>query len=895
MTLSQQPVLALVDGSAYLYRAFHGLPPLNNAEGEPTGAIFGVINMLRRLQKEITYSHLAVIWDSPEKTFRSDLYPEYKANRTVMPEDLQVQVEPLKAAIQAMGIPSVIMSGFEADDIIATLTKQACEKGFRVIISTSDKDLAQLVNPQVTLVNTMAGQTLDEAGVFQKFGVRPDQIIDYLTLVGDTSDNIPGVPSVGPKTAVKWLATFDTLEALVASAETITGKVGEKFRAHIPALALSRELVTVHSQVPLPVGVDNLLPFEPDTEVLRQLFGRFGFKRLQAELPKIVTAYVSPFIVETVLKEDELLKWVERISHAEIISIDTETTSLDALNAELVGISWSLDGKTGVYVPLRHEDALVPHQLSSDYVLDVLKPYLENKNLKKIGQNLKYDRMVLAQQGVMLNGIFYDTMVESYVLTSTQTRHDMDTLAEHYLSIKTLKFREVIAQAGGVPTFAQVPIALAAPYAAQDACVAFQLHEILSKKLQDIPSLCEVCTNIDMPLVSILADMERDGILIDVEKLQMQSAELGLRIAELEAAAYVVAGMTFNLQSPKQLQEVLYQHLKLPVLQKTPTGQASTSEEVLQQLAQNYPLPSVILEHRGLSKLKSTYTDQLPLQADAPSHRVHTSYHQAAVATGRLSSSNPNLQNIPVKTAEGRRIRQAFIARPGCVLLSADYSQIELRIMAHMSGDARLTEAFLKGEDVHRATAAEVFGVPLELVTSDQRRNAKAINFGLMYGMSAFGLAKQLGVGRAEADTYLKAYFARYEGVAQYMEKVRALAHQQGYVETLFGRRVFLVDIQTSTQQQKKAMERAAINAPLQGTAADIIKRAMISVANWLSISQLKTRMLLQVHDELIFEVPAEELDSVKQGVIEHMTQAVSLSVPLVVDVGVGQNWDEAH
>ncbi len=897
--------LVLVDGSSYLYRAFHALPPLNNTRGEPTGAVYGVANMLRRLLLDYAPEHIAVIFDAKGRTFRDDMFQHYKANRPPMPDDLAAQIEPLHALVAALGFPVLQVTGVEADDVIGTLARQAAARGMPVVISTGDKDMAQLVEANITLLNTMSNTTLDRVGVIEKFGVPPERIIDYLALVGDTSDNIPGVPKVGSKTAARWLNEFGSLDDIVARADEIAGKVGESLRENLDQLALSRELATIRCDVPLDQNVDALAMRAPDTAALRSLYQQLEFKTWLRQLDESTGGSDNADVAapkqaavgtyEVVFTQARLDDWLARLEHAELFAFDTETTSLDYMQARIVGVSFAIEPGSAAYVPLAHDYPGAPDQLDGDAVLMQLKPLLENPAPRKIGQHLKYDMNVLRNHGIALAGIAFDTMLESYVLDSTATRHDMDSLALKYLGHKTISFAEVAGKGVKQLTFNQVPVEQAGIYAAEDADVTLQLHQALWSRLEKEPALVRVLTEIEMPLVSILSRIERTGVLVDTKMLTQQSRELATRLYEIEQEAHRVAGQPFNLGSPKQIQEILYEKLRLPVLAKTPKGAPSTAENVLAELAPDYPLPRLILAHRSLSKLKSTYTDRLPEQVDAHTGRVHTSYHQAVAATGRLSSTDPNLQNIPVRTEEGRRIRQAFIAPPGRKIVAADYSQIELRIMAHLSGDEGLLQAFAAGQDIHRATAAEVFGVAPEQVSSDQRRSAKAINFGLIYGMSAFGLAKQLGLERGAAQEYVDLYFARYPGVKTYMDETRAQAHELGYVETVFGRRLYLPDINARNLQQRNAAERTAINAPMQGTAADIIKRAMLRTDSWLHASGVQAQMIMQVHDELVFEADESVLEAVTVAVRECMQNAAELRVPLEVDIGVGCNWDEAH
>ena len=898
-----RPPLVLVDGSSYFYRAFHALPPLSTSQGQPTGAIRGVVNMLRRLLDDYRPEQVAVVFDARGKTFRDDLYDQYKANRPPMPDELAAQVEPLHEMVRALGLPLLQVPGVEADDVIGTLARQASAAGIETVISTGDKDLAQLVDAHVTLINTMTDTTLDPAGVEAKFGVPPERIVDYLTLVGDTSDNIPGVPKCGPKTAVKWLTSYGSLDNLVAHADEIKGKIGESLRAFLDQIERTRELVTIRCDVPLEERLEDLARRAPDSDALRALYTRLEFKgELAGLLEGGQTAPESgaetpaaTLTVDTVLDEAAFAAWLEVLEQAELIAFDTETTSLDYMQAEVVGVSFAVAPGHAAYVPLAHDYPGAPQQLDRDDVLARLKPLLEDPARAKLGHHLKYDRNVLLNHGIRLAGIRHDTMLESYVLDSTASRHDMDSLALKYLAHRTVHYEDVAGKGAKQIPFSQVAIDDAAPYAAEDADVTLRLHRHLWPRLEAETALRTLYDEVEMPLVEVLSEIERTGVLIDTGQLLTQGHELAERMAEIERRAHDEAGGVFNLGSPKQIQEILFERQGLPVLEKTPKGQPSTAESVLQELALHYPLPALILEHRSLAKLKSTYVDRLPERIDPDTGRVHTSYHQAVASTGRLSSSDPNLQNIPVRTDEGRRIRRAFVAPEGNVLLAADYSQIELRIMAHLSGDPGLRDAFASGADIHRATAAEVFGTPLDAVESDQRRAAKAINFGLMYGMSAFGLARQLGIDQGSARDYIARYFDRYPAVQAFMEATRVAARERGYVETLFGRRLHLPEISARNGQRRQAAERAAINAPMQGTAADIIKRAMLRTSRWLADSGLPARMIMQVHDELVFEVAEEAVDTVRAGVVEAMAGAAELSVPLLVDVGVGGNWDEAH
>lgn len=891
--------LVLVDGSSYLFRAYHAMPNLSNSKHEPTGAIYGVVNMIKRLQADYGDDHLVVIFDAKGKTFRNDMYPEYKANRPPMPDDLRVQIEPIHKIIKAMGLPLICVEGVEADDVIGTLATQAAQHDLDSVISTGDKDMAQLVNDHVKLVNTMTDTTMDREGVINKFGVPPELIIDYLTLIGDTVDNVPGVPKVGPKTAVKWLNEYGSLDAVMANADQIKGKVGENLRASLNYLPLSKQLVTIKCDVELEFTPEGLHPTAQDKETLRELFSRFEFKTwLSQVLDGNDTASENKEATKnytTILTQAQLDDWLQRLRAADVFAIDLETTSLNYMQAEIVGISFSDKSGEAAYVPVAHDYMDAPAQLDRDDVLAQLKPLLEDPRQRKLGQNLKYDMSVFANYGIELKGIAFDTMLESYVLDSTANRHDMDTLALKYLSHNTIHYEDVAGKGAKQIGFNEVKIEIASDYAAEDADVTYRLHETLWPKLQQHVSLVKVFEEIELPLVPVLSRIERRGVLIDKDKLKKQSKQISKRLLELEQEAYKAAGEEFNLGSPKQIQAILFDKLGLPVISKTPKGQPSTAEAVLQELAVDYPLPALILETRGLSKLKSTYTDKLPEMIDASDGRVHTSYQQAVAATGRLSSTDPNLQNIPVRSEEGRRIRQAFIAEQGYKLVAADYSQIELRIMAHLSGDAGLINAFHAGEDIHRATAAEVFGVEKDQVSSDQRRSAKAINFGLIYGMSAFGLSRQLNIARNEAQSYIDMYFTRYPGVKEYMEKTRELAREQGYVETVFGRRLYLPDINASNMQRRQYAERTAINAPMQGTAADIIKLAMIQLDEAIIKEQRDIRMIMQVHDELVFEVSKDIVDESISLIREKMVDAAKLTIPLVVDVGVGENWDEAH
>lgn len=898
-----KPTLVLVDGSSYLYRAFHALPALFNSKGEPTGAIYGVIGMLRKLQKDYDPTYMAVVFDAKGKTFRDELYPEYKANRPPMPDELVSQLQPLHDVVRAMGLPLLMIDGVEGDDVMATLAAQAKAQGLEIVIATGDKDMTQVVDERVRLVDTMNNAVLDIDGVERKFGVPPSLMVDYLALIGDSVDNVPGVPKVGPKTAVKWLKTYRSLDSIIAHANEIPGKVGENLLASLDQLPLSRELVTVRCDVPLEQKPKELKPQDPDRAALRELFTRLEFKSWLSEYCSSPDAACETKAgetehqhnYETVDSERKFQSWLRRLEKTEIFAFDTETNSLDYMEAEIVGISFAVSPGEAAYVPLAHDYEGAPKQLSRDAVLAALRPLLEDRGRAKLGHNLKFDMSVLANHGIALNGIRFDTMLESYVLDSTATRHDMDSLALKYLGENTIHYEDVAGKGTQQITFNQVPVEQATPYAAEDADVTLKLHLALWPKLEAEPGLQKLFEDIEMPLVPVLSCVERNGVMVDAALLQRQSEELAVRARDIERQAHELAGQAFNIASPKQIQGILYDELQLPVLAKTPKGQPSTAEPVLQELALDYPLPKLILEYRTLSKLKSTYTDKLPGQINPHTGRVHTSYHQAVAATGRLSSSDPNLQNIPVRTDEGRRIRQAFVAAPGYQLLAADYSQIELRIMAHLSGDQGLTGAFAKGEDIHMATAAEVFGISQEQVNSEQRRAAKAINFGLIYGMSAFGLAKQLGIDRSAAQVYVDRYFYRYPGVKIFMDETRATAREQGFVETVFKRRLYLPDINARNAQRRQYAERTAINAPMQGTAADIIKRAMIAVHAWLAESGIDAKMVMQVHDELVFEVAEEAVDQAGKVICEIMEGAAHLIVPLVVSVDSGYNWDEAH
>jgi DNA polymerase I len=923
------PTLLLVDGSSYLYRAFHALPDLRNSQGEPTGALRGVLNMLRVLRETYKATHAACVFDAKGRTFRDDWYPEYKANRASMPEDLAQQIEPIHACVKALGWPLIMQDGVEADDVIGTLARIASEQGYEVIISTGDKDMAQLVNANVRLINTMSNETLDEAGVLAKFGVPPNRIIDYLALMGDTVDNVPGVAKCGPKTAVKWLQEYGSLDNVVANADNIKGVVGENLRKALDFLPLGRKLVTIVNDVPLVQKLEELNWTEQDTPALIEQFRRYEFRGWLRELEGAAVAASTTFELssegavmavagaadsaeatlgviiaaeegehrknyECILDWADFDRWLEKINAATLTAFDTETDSLDPMLAQLVGLSFAVTESEACYVPVGHRYAGVPDQLPFDEVLAKLKPWLESATHLKVGQNLKYDMHVLANQGITLRGVAHDTLLESAALESDKS-HDLESLCNRHLGLAVLSYADICGKGAKQISFAEVELSRAAEYSAEDADVTLRVHNVLTPQLVPEEGLQRVYRDIEMPVVEVLLSMERNGVLIDTFLLAQQSAELGRRMMEIEQEAYAVAGQPFNLNSPKQIQELLFDRDKLPVIKKTPSGAPSTDEEVLAQLALDYPLPKLILENRSLAKLKSTYTDKLPRSVNAKTGRVHTSFSQTGAITGRLSSSEPNLQNIPVRTEEGRRIRAAFIAPRGSHIVSADYSQIELRIMAHLSDDEGLLSAFAKGEDVHRATAAEVFGATLAEVTNEQRRYAKAINFGLIYGMSAHGLAKQIGVERSAAQLYIDRYFARYPGVARYMEQTRALARHNGYVETVFGRRLYLPEIKSSNVGRRQGAERAAINAPMQGTAADIVKLAMRAVFDWLPRENLHSKLLLQVHDELILEVPDAELERVRVELPQIMSGVAQLKVPLLVEAGSGANWDEAH
>ncbi|WP_305402925.1 DNA polymerase I [Photobacterium leiognathi] len=921
-TIPENPLI-LIDGSSYLYRAYHAAPNFTNSDGEPTGAVYGVVNMLRSMLRQFSTEHIAVIFDAKGKTFRDDMFPEYKANRPPMPDDLRGQIEPLHAVIKAMGLPLISISGVEADDVIGTLATQASQQGMPVLISTGDKDMAQLVDQNITLINTMTDVVMDPAGVVDKFGIGPELIIDYLALMGDKVDNIPGVPGVGEKTAKALLTGIGGLDALYDNLDDIAplGFRGSKTMAkklldNKDAAYMSYKLATIKLDVELDVKPDELRKGVPDTDALTELFGKLQFRRWLTEMlegsdgrivadeksgnapaeKKAVAPTIDRSGYEVILDEAAFNVWLEQLKAAKAFAFDTETDGLDYMTANVVGVSFAIEEGKAAYVPVAHDYLDAPAQLDRDWVLAQLKPLLEDPNQAKIGQNLKFDASIVARYGIEMQGIVFDTMLESYVFNSVVGRHDMDSLALRYLEHKNISFEEIAGKGKKQLTFNQIDLAQAGPYAAEDADITLRLHNALYPKVEADEKLKHVFETIEMPLVPVLSRMERTGVYVDSMLLGAQSTEIAARLDELEKKAFEIADQEFNLSSPKQLQAILFEKMGLPVLKKTPSGTPSTNEEVLQELALDYPLPKLILEYRGLAKLKSTYTDKLPKMVNPATGRVHTSYHQAVTATGRLSSSDPNLQNIPVRNEEGRRIRQAFVAQSGYKILAVDYSQIELRIMAHLSGDKALLDAFRHGKDIHAATAAEILGLDIEQVSSEQRRRAKAINFGLIYGMSAFGLAKQLDMGRNEAQDYMNVYFERYPGVLEYMESTRNTASEKGYVETLFGRRLYLPDIKSRNGLRRKAAERAAINAPMQGTAADIIKLAMIAVDHWVQQQpQDEVRLLMQVHDELVFEVKESALESVTAEVKALMEQAATLDVPLIADAGFGDNWDQAH
>ena len=899
MNQKNQKKLLLIDGSSYLFRAYHGLPPLTHNR-HPTGAIYGVLNMLRKLIADEAPDNIAVIFDAKGKTFRNDIYAEYKANRPPMPDDLRVQIEPLHRIIKALGLPLVVIDGVEADDVIGTFSVEATRKGYSVLISTGDKDMAQLVNADVRLINTMTNHILTEASVPEKFQVKPNQIIDYLALMGDTSDNIPGVPKVGPKTASKWLAEYGSLQGVMDHAQDIKGKVGEYLRESLDFLPMSQQLATIKLDCDTGSEIEDLVQVDADTAALAEYYQKYGFNRWLEELDSgsVATQQAESLPAgeyECVLTEEALERWLSQLKNVTRFAIDTETTSLDYMQAELVGISLCVEVGKACYIPLAHRYPDAPRQLDKKSVLKALKPILESPDIGKIGQNIKYDAHIFIGEGIHLQGIADDTMLQSYILNSTASRHNMDALAFYYLGRDTIHYEDVAGKGAKQIGFDQVELSKASDYAAEDADITLQLDECLRQRLHQESRLNAVYTDIEMPLVEVLLKLEQNGVLIDQAMLQQQGVEVDRQLSEIESGVYELAGEEFNLGSPKQIQAILYDKLGLPVLRKTPKGAPSTAEDVLEELANDYDIPRLILEHRGLNKLKTTYIDKLPNEINPATGRVHTSYQQAVAATGRLSSTSPNLQNIPIRTAQGRRIREAFVAPPGKRILALDYSQIELRIMAHLSADESLLKAFEQGIDVHRATAAEVFGSNLDAVSDEQRRAAKAINFGLIYGMSAFGLGKQLNIGRKEAQQYVDTYFERYPGVRRYMEETRVLAREQGYVETVYGRRLHLPDINARNAVQRQYAERTAINAPMQGTAADIIKRAMITVNRWLIEDGDRTKMIMQVHDELVFELDAEDVERSKQEIGRLMIEAADLSVALEVDSGVGLNWNEAH
>ena len=897
--------MVLVDGSSYLFRAFHALPNLMSTKGANTGAIKGVVAMIKKLVLDYPDSAIVVVFDAKGDTFRNELYPEYKANRAKMPDDLREQIAPIHEIIKALGLPLISISGVEADDVIGTMAVQAKAADYDVVISTGDKDMAQLVNENVSLINTMTGVEMNIDGVVEKFGVRPDQIIDYLALVGDTADNIPGVPKCGPKTAVKWLTEYSTLKGVMENADAVKGKVGEYLRESLAHLPLSYELATIKLDVVLDEDIKEMHPRAPDKAALKTLYTEYEFRQWNEELADGIEAPASSSTEDSeiqasreydvVFQASEFEQWLEKLSSAEMITFDTETTSLDYMAAELVGVSFAVVAGEAAYVPIAHNYEGAPAQLSLDTVLRGIKPILEDPSIKKIGQNMKYDMSVMGKYGVEIRGLAFDTMLESYVLNSVASRHNMDDLALKYLGRTTIHFEDIAGKGAKQVTFNQIDLEVAGEYAAEDADITLQLHQTIWPRLSESEKLRSVFEKIELPLVGVLSRIERNGVLLDTDLLAKHSEALAVRIVELEEEAYSLAGEEFNLGSPKQLQQIFFEKLKLPVIRKTPKGQPSTAEPVLQELAHDYPLPKVIMEYRGLTKLKSTYTDQLPKQVHESTGRVHTSYHQAVAATGRLSSKDPNLQNIPIRTEEGRRVRKAFIAAPGYKLIAADYSQIELRIMAHLSKDDGLLKAFKDGLDIHSATASEVFGHPIEQVKDFERRSAKAINFGLIYGMSAFGLARQLSIPRGDAQDYIDLYFERYPGVRAYMDSVREQAAGDGYVETIFGRRLYLPDITASNFQRRQGAERAAINAPMQGSAADIIKLAMIDVDGWLMESGIDAKMIMQVHDELVLEVREDLVPKVMAIVDEKMSSAAELDVPLVVESGMGDNWEVAH
>jgi len=893
---STENPLILIDGSSYLYRAYHALPPLMSSKNQPTGAIRGVISMINKILLDHPRSPLAVIFDAKGKTFRHEMYKDYKANRPPMPEDLVVQIEPINQIIEALGIKLLSIKGVEADDVIGTLAKEASEAGLDTVISTGDKDMTQLVNKHIKVVNTMSNELLDEKGVENKFGVKPELIIDYLALVGDTSDNVPGVEKVGPKTAVKWLTEYGSLDEIIKNAEKISGKVGENLRNGLSQLHISKELVTIKKDVSLEVGVKDLMVGKRNKKLLEELYTELEFKAWlekeevpQKEVREEVTRKSK---YELITKIKQLENWITKIKKNSLLALDTETTGLDYMDAKLVGISLSVKSGEAAYIPLGHQQE---EQLSVDVVLKKLKPVLESEKIKLVGQNIKFDRNILTRYGVNLDSFENDTMLMSYVLNSTATRHNLDALAQYYLNYKTTTFEEVAGKGVKQVTFDLVPMDQAVHYASEDADITFQLHEEFKSRLAKEPVLNTLLEEVEIPLITVLSDMEQAGTLVNEKVLKAQSKNFSERITKLEAEAYELADQEFNLGSPKQLQEIFFEKLKYPILQKTPGGQPSTAENVLQQLSEDYELPKIILEHRTLSKLKSTYTDKLPSQISPNTGRIHTSFNQTGTSTGRLSSSDPNLQNIPIKTEDGRRIRQAFEAQSGYQLISADYSQIELRVIAHLSKDEGLLNAFEEGQDIHSSTASEVFAVDINEVEPDQRRSAKAINFGLIYGISAFGLSKQLGINRNLAAEYMDIYFSRYPGVRKYMNKIKAEAKKIGYVETLYGRRLYLPEISTGNAIRRQAAERVAINAPVQGTAADIMKKAMLSVNDSLKKQKIDAKLILQVHDELVVESHEKDTEKVTKILTDSMSKAAKLSVPLEVEIGIGKNWDQAH
>ncbi len=895
--MSEVKSLVLIDGSSYLYRAFYALPGLTAPSGQPTGAIYGVLMMLHKLIKDERPNLLGIVFDAPGKTFRHELFPEYKANRARTPEDLIIQIEPLLAAIENLGLPLIRVNGVEADDVIGTLAKEAEQRGMNTLIATSDKDFTQLVSDKITLLDTMKNRLTDRSGVIEKFGLPPEQIIDFLTLSGDASDNIPGVPTVGPKTAVKWLQQYSSLAGVIEHAEEISGKVGEALRESIPRLNLYQQLATIDCSLELDRTVDDLVIRESKDDELFVQFKNLGLHALikQFNIEEPITTIRRDTVYQGILTKKEFEALLDRLSQAEVTAIDTETTSLNYMQAEIVGISVAIVSNEAYYIPLMHEYDGVPKQLDREYVLQKLKPWLEDKEAKKIGHNLKYDSHIFANHGIELNGTDFDSMLESYVLNSTATRHNLNAVAKRYLNLDTTSYEDVAGKGAKQIGFNQVSLEDAIHYAAEDADVSFQLHQTLHPKLMEINSLAKLYTDMEAPLLKVLQTIERNGVLIDESMLQKQSDQFAITLKELESKAYSLAGAEFNLNSPKQLQEILYDKLSLPILKKTPKGQPSTAENVLQRLAADFPIVQTILNYRTTAKLKTTYTDKLPLMVNQDTGRVHTSYHQAVTATGRLSSSDPNLQNIPIRTVEGRRIRQAFIAPKGFQILAADYSQIELRIMAHNSQDPGLLDAFQAGLDIHQATAAEIFAVDLQSVSAEQRRSAKAINFGLIYGMSAFGLTRQLGITRGDAQEYIELYFARYPKVKEYMDAIRNQARESGFVETVFGRRLYLPDIDSRNYQRRQYAERSAINAPMQGTAADIIKKAMIDLEQRLVAESINAKIIMQVHDELVLEVEDSSVGAVSELVTEAMGKAADLDVALKVDLGVGENWDQAH